>query len=158
MPIFKKDLAVYLSLMSQVQDKYKVPYWQIAQTIHKHPSDEQIPRYCLLTRQILPNLDMVFGNKANHDAAVAVARVGLALKLYKQKIEAYPDTLDKLAPEFIENIPVDPCTGKPLVYRKADAGFILYSLGSDQRDNNGTPWPTGKFVTGLYDIVWKCAR
>jgi len=39
-------------------------------------------------------------------------------------------------------------------------GFILYSLGPNQQDDNGTPKPTGNKVTGNepYDIVWKCAR
>ena len=113
-----------------------------------------------MTRFVYPNLDKIVMSKAEHDAAVAVARTGLALKLYKQKNGACPDTLDKLAPEFIDNVPVDPCTGKPLVYRKSDSGFILYSLGKDQQDDNGTPRPTGKNVTGdePYDIPWKCAR
>jgi hypothetical protein len=160
MPILKKDLTVYLNLISQVQDYYKVPYWEAAETIRNHPTNKQIPRYCLTTLLFLPSFDAVATRKAEHDAAVAVARMGLALKLFKQKNGAYPDTLDNLAPEFIENIPVDPCTGKALIYRKSDAGFILYSLGKDQHDDNGTPRPTGKNVTGdePYDIAWKCAR
>ncbi|MCX6993852.1 MAG: hypothetical protein NT011_12025 [Kiritimatiellaeota bacterium] len=159
-PILKKDFTVYLKLMSQVQDYYKVPYWKAAETIRNHPTDQQIPRYCILTRLIFPSLDRVPTRKAEHDAAIAVARVGLGLKLFKQKNGAYPDTLDKLAPEFLENIPVDPFTGKALIYRKVDGGFMLYSLGPNQQDDNGTPKPTGNKVTGKepYDIVWKCAR
>jgi len=159
-PILEKDLVVYLKLMSQQQDYYKVPYWKAAEAIRNHSIDPQIPRYCLLTRLILPDLTHVVTRNAEHDAAVDVARVGLGLKLFKQKNGAYPDTLDKLAPEFLENIPVDPFTGKALIYRKADAGFMLYSLGPNQQDDNGMPKPTGPKTTGNepYDIVWKCAR
>ncbi|MBU0714285.1 MAG: hypothetical protein KJ964_02875 [Verrucomicrobia bacterium] len=160
MPILKKDFAVYLTLMSQVQDYYKVPYWKAAETIRNHPTDQQIPRYCLLTRLLFPNLTAVVTRNTEHDAAIDVARVGLGLKLFKQKNGAYPDLLDKLTPEFLESIPVDPFTGKALIYRKADAGFMLYSLGPNQQDDNGTPRPTGKQATGEepYDIAWKCAR
>ncbi|MFA7160638.1 MAG: hypothetical protein WC299_15180, partial [Kiritimatiellia bacterium] len=85
MPIIKKDLTVYLQLMSQAQDYYKVPYWEAAETIRNHPTDKQIPKYCLMTRFVYPNLDKIVMSKAEHDAALAVVRTGLALKLYKQK-------------------------------------------------------------------------
>jgi hypothetical protein len=87
--------------------------------------------------------------------------VGLALKLFKQKTGAYPETLDKLAPEFLDSIPVDPFTGKALVYRKVDDGFLLYSLGQNRRNDGGKPqdksskaWPP----PNDYDIIWKCGR
>ena len=157
-PILKKDFAIYLKLMSQIQDYYKVPYWQAAETIRNHPLDQQIPRYCIMTHLIILNLEGLVDRKTRMDAVVYVARVGLGLKLFKQKNGAYPDTLDKLAPEFLENIPVDPFTGKALMYRKAAAGFILYSLGPNQQDDNGMP-PTPKWDDKVpYDIVWKCAR
>ncbi len=159
-PISKKDITVYLNLMSQQQDYYKMPYWEAAEIMQNHPLDQQLPPYYILTRMLIPNFNELVKRKAEHDAAVNISRVGLALKLFKQKNGAYPDTLEKLAPEFLANIPVDPCTGKALIYRKADAGFILYSLGKDQQDDNGKPKPTGKKDTGKepYDIVWKCER
>lgn len=158
-PFVKKDFVIYLKLQPQHQDYYKVPYYQIAAFIREHPMKKQIPKYSLLMF-ILPNLDSIVARKAELDAAIEVARVGLGLKLFKQKSGAYPDMLDKLAPEFIENIPVDPCTGKALIYRKDGEGFILYSLGPDQQDDNGTPKPTGKNTTGEepYDIAWKCGK
>ena len=155
-PILKKDFTVYLKLMSQLQDYYKVPYYQVAATIREHPIlTRQIPY--IFTGLLLVG-DQIVTRTAEHDAAVDVARVGLGLKLFKQKNGAYPDTLDKLAPEFINNIPIDLFTGKPLVYHKADAGFILYSLGPNQQDDNGTPPPPTRDVWGPYDIVWKSAR
>jgi len=159
-PILKKDFTVYLKLISQVQDYYKAPYWETAKTIRNHPTNQQIPPYCIMTRLLLPGLDKIATKNAEHDALIKVARAGLGLKLFKQKNGAYPDTLEKLTPEFLENIPVDPFTGKALIYRKADAGFTLYSLGPNQQDDNGTPKSTGKKATGEepYDIVWKCER
>jgi len=165
-PILKKEMVIFLTLQPQHQDYYKVPYYQVAAIIRNHSYEDQISEYWLIPKGglllglLLPNLDGCVTRKAVYDATIAVARVGLGLKLFKQKNGAYPDTLDKLAPEFIDTIPVDPFTGKALIYRKASAGFILYSVGPNQQDDNGTPQPTHRKATGKepYDIVWKCVR
>jgi hypothetical protein len=109
----------------------------------------------------MPNLESISTRVAAYEASVEICRVGLALKLFKQKNGAYPETLAKLAPEFLNSIPVDPFTGKSLVYRKDDAGFLLYSLGPNRRDDGGKPeakssksWPP----PNDYDIIWKCGR
>lgn len=158
-PVIKKDCIVYLKLITELQRRFELPYYQIADVLKHQPIENQIPHYAFIARVSLPNLDKLCEKVAGHETQVKICRVGLALKLFKQKNGAYPDTLDKLAPEFLGTIPVDPFTGKALIYRKTDAGFILYSLGPDQQDDNGTPKPTGNKATGNepYDIVWKCA-
>ena len=116
-------------------------------------------------------MDDTVTKNAKHIAEVEVARAGLGLKLYKQKNGAYPDTLDKLAPEFLDIIPVDPFTGQVLVYRKNGLGFVLYSVGPDMKDDNGTPElrktrktppKSGNFVwddeNAPHDIAWTCTR
>ena len=157
-PILKKDCVIYLKLTSEVQRYYELPYYQIVDVLKQKPIDKQIPSYAIISRLLLPNLDKLCERIAAHEAQVEICRVGLGLKLFKQKNGAYPDTLDKLAPEFLDTIPVDPFTGKALIYRKADAGFILYSLGPNQQDDNGTPPPPKRDDKVPYDIVWKCAR
>jgi len=163
-PFLKKEMVIFLTLQPKHQDYYKVPYYQVTATIRNHPLEDQIAEYWLIPKHgfllplMLPNLDSLVTKNAEHDAAIAVARVGLGLKLFKQKNGVYPDTLDKLAPEFLDAIPVDPFTGKALIYRKTDAGFILYSLGKNQQDDNGTPPPPKWDDKAPYDIVWKCAR
>jgi len=159
-PILKKDFALYLNLISQAQDYYKAPYYQAAEAIRNHALDRQIPRYCLMTRLLFPAMTQVAAKNAGHDAQIAVARVGLGLKMFKRNNAAYPETLGKLVPEFLDAVPFDPFTGKALICRKAEAGFVLYSLGPDQQDDNGTPKPAGQKAADnrSYDIVWKCAR
>ena len=171
-PWLKKDISVYLVLLSQVQDYYKAPYFQVAMTIREKPIYDQIPRCCyIITRMLLSNMDGLVTKNAKHNAEVEVARVGLGLKIFRQKNGAYPDSLDKLAPEFLDVIPVDPFTGQALVYRKDGEGFVLYSVGSDLKDDNGTPAPrktrkmppkSGNFdwedEKAPQDIVWQSAR
>ncbi len=45
--------------------------------------------------------------------------------------------LDALVPGILTEVPIDPFTGKPLVYRREGEGFIVYSLGSNQKDDGG---------------------
>lgn len=88
------------------------------------------------------------------EAPGAVARTALALRLHKARHGAYPETLDALAPGILTAVPNDPCTGRPLVYRRVGEGFIVYSLGLNLTDDGGTE--TWDDATG--DVVWKAKR
>ena len=46
-------------------------------------------------------------------------------------------TLDKLVPAYLPELPLDPHSGRPLLYRAAAADFLLYSVGKDRIDNGG---------------------
>ena len=156
--IIKKDEIIYLRLLSKVQRSFELPYYQIADVIKAAPIEQQIPRYAIITRIILPSLEKVRETAARHQAEVEVCRVGLALKLFKQQAGVYPDTLDALAPEFLKFIPVDPFTGKSLVYRKDGDGFLLYSLGPNLKDDGGKARVPADYQSKDYDIVWKCGK
>jgi len=157
-PVFKKDMVIYHNLMSKTRHNFEVPYYQIADTIKQSPRENRIPQYAVITCLTYPNLDILRQRVARYQAEAEVCRVGLALKLYKQKSGTYPDTLDRLTPEFMESIPVDPFTGKPLVYRKTGDGFLLYSLGPNLKDDGGKPGARSGKATEDSDIVWKCGR
>jgi hypothetical protein len=46
--------------------------------------------------------------------------------------------LAELAPSYLETVPVDPFDGQPLRYRTQGAGYVLYSIGPDLKDDGGT--------------------
>lgn len=71
------------------------------------------------------------------EATILASRTGLACRLYKNKTGEYPENLEKLVPEILSEVPVDPFTGKALVYRREGPGFIVYSLGSNEKDDGG---------------------
>lgn len=71
-------------------------------------------------------------------SSIALARVACALERYHLAHSEYPETLDALAPQFIEKIPHDIINGQPLHYRHTDNGqFILYSVGWNETDDGG---------------------
>ncbi len=61
-----------------------------------------------------------------------MTRVFLALRCYHLEHGRMPASLDDLAPEYLEEVPVDPFAEQPFVYEpQADPPCIL-SVGPDQ--------------------------
>jgi len=102
----------------------------ILSTVHKY-------RYFLL-HYLIPAAercsDLAYRGKALHEATVAI----LALKRWRLEKNEYPAGLDDLVSAgFLKELPMDPYSDKPLVYKKTDDNFILYSLGCDFKDDGG---------------------
>ena len=63
--------------------------------------------------------------------------------------EGYPEELEWLVEgvdigdaagtiiKYLRRIPVDPFTGNPFVYKLKEDGFIVYSVGSNEKDDEG---------------------
>ena len=49
----------------------------------------------------------------------------------------YPTALSELTPNYLDAPLMDPFDGRPLRYRKQGAGYVLYSIGYDLKDNGG---------------------
>ena len=80
----------------------------------------------------------LLGRAADAEARRRLSLAALALERYRGRHGAYPDTLEKLVPEFLKSSPNDFMDGKPLRYRpSADGRFLLYSVGLDCIDDGG---------------------
>jgi hypothetical protein len=94
------------------------------------------------------------------EAARDVVVTAIALKRFQLKHGQWPETLDKLVPEFLPSVPIDIDDGKPLKYRpNADGTYLLYSVGEDGVDDGGDPTTTGGTSFGWQnskarDWVW----
>jgi len=67
-----------------------------------------------------------------------VLKVGLSSKLYYLDNGYFPQTLQKLIPEYLDKTPVDTYNGfKSLTYKNKNNGFIVYSFGLDRKDDRG---------------------
>ncbi len=66
-----------------------------------------------------------------------IIRTMVALRLYEQEHGAYPDTLERLVPDYLPAIPVDPFGGGLLKYRRQATSYVVYSLGLNLRDDGG---------------------
>jgi hypothetical protein len=85
------------------------------------------------------------------------ALIACALERYRAAEGKYPETLDVLAPKYLDKIPKDIIGGKPLIYHRTDDGkFMLYSIGWNQKDDGGVTGrsKTGAMEWGNGDWVW----
>ncbi|MCA9114411.1 MAG: hypothetical protein KDA79_04950 [Planctomycetaceae bacterium] len=88
----------------------------------------------LLQAESLPALASV---ERRDLARLEVTRLAFAAEVYQRDHSRYPETLDKLLPQYVAAVPVDPLSEQPLRYRQDIHGFTLYSVGRNERDDGG---------------------
>jgi len=113
-----------------------------------------VPRLLLL-ETMTPAINR--GIEVEHHANLMRRGIRAMLALEKHRIErgSYPASLVELVPAYLDALPLDPGSGKPLAYRRVEPvgdpnkrGFLLYSVGSDMQDNGGTPCADDCFNAG----------
>jgi hypothetical protein len=85
--------------------------------------------------------------KSQTNALIAV----LAILRYKAETGIFPESLDKLVfSGYLQGVPRDPYSNKPLVYKGAEDDFMLYSVGANFEDDNG--------ASNLDNIYWSVQK
>jgi len=76
---------------------------------------------------------MHFG-KSQYEALLTI----LALQRWRLDKGGYPNRLEELVKsDYLKQLPNDPYSDKPLIYKKTDGAFTLYSVGKNFRDDAG---------------------
>ena len=95
--------------------------------------------YDVFSKMMLPALTRFADKCARAQCSADLARIACALERYRLANGQFPETLDALAPKFMESLPHDLINGQPLKYRRTDDGqFVLYSVGWNETDDGGT--------------------
>jgi tetratricopeptide (TPR) repeat protein len=68
---------------------------------------------------------------------LAFGRISLALAAYRTDHRQYPDKLADLAPQYMPRVPGDPFSGGEVHYKREGEGYLLYSVGSNGKDDGG---------------------
>lgn len=63
--------------------------------------------------------------------------IGFALAAHRAERGTYPRQLDDLVPHYLPSVPDDPFANHPFRCKPEEYGFLLYSLGPNQKDNGG---------------------
>jgi hypothetical protein len=89
-----------------------------------------------------------------------VATVGVAAERYRLAHGRWPDSLDRLVPEYLGAIPLDPYLGTPLRELRHPGELAIYSVGPDGQDDAGYRSPATPFSKGndLSFRLWVPAR
>lgn len=111
-----------------------------------HPS-----RTNFLATIAIPNFTRTLQTTAQNQTDVNLTYLACALERYHLVHHEYPETLNEVVPQFADHLPHDIINGQPLHYHRTDDGqFKLYSVGWNEKDDNGTP---GDNQSG--DWVWQ---
>jgi hypothetical protein len=98
-----------------------------------------LPSRLFAAKLYLPLLLPKINLKAMTIAEARVARVCLAIVSFRLENGRMPENPAELVPAHIDSILLDPMDGKPLRYKKAEKGVLVYSIGADSVDNGGNP-------------------
>ncbi len=86
---------------------------------------------------MLPATHKVQGAADRAEQTQRNLHIAFALAAYQREHGKYPEKLDALAPKYLAKVPNDYFTGKPLVYRPTEKGYLLYSFGPNGKDDEG---------------------
>ena len=138
-PVLKDEVRWQLKKLTGWEQIARDPYYEQRGFLKTDPaSSEAFPWYFKLTGfQDGGAYGTVFLKNGQLEATFLAARTGLACRLFKSRTGQYPEDLAALVPGILTEAPIDPFTGKPFVYRREGEGFIVYSLGSNEKDDGG---------------------
>jgi hypothetical protein len=143
-PLIKRDLRQALPGFKFLEAQAKVPYYQSRDALRARDRElQKKPWYAFLSKMMVGDSESAFLKVAQIEAIMLASRAGLACRLYKNTNGRYPESLEALVPGHLSEVPIDPFTGKPFVYRREGEGFIVYSLGSNEKDDDWT-WKEDK--------------
>jgi hypothetical protein len=63
--------------------------------------------------------------------------LAFALAAFKSDQGKYPAKLADLGPKYLATVPDDLYSGKALIYKPSDKGYLLYSVGANGKDDDG---------------------
>jgi hypothetical protein len=145
-PLLRRDQAAYLEVMCALATNVNQVYSGGDAVLGERMLDA-VPRYCVLTRMLVPGLSMSKGRHVSMVAQSRVIRLGLDVLRYREQQGHYPPDLAAIKRDGL----VDPFSGKALIYHADPDGFTVYSVGVNLVDDGGMKgrdWKSG-------DLVWR---
>jgi len=138
-PLTQHDMATAVRLMSLGAGLVEQPPYAVRQQMDDwQASLEALTHRTPLSTLMLPPLANAPAHLTTAEARQATALVALALERYRLARGSYPETLSALVPEFLTDVPVDPFSGRPVLYINTVGRTVVYSVGEDLRDDGGS--------------------
>jgi hypothetical protein len=70
----------------------------------------------------------------------------LAVPCYQSEQGRLPPSLEQLVPTYLQQVPLDPFSGRPIIYHPQGSNRLLYIVGEDGVDDGGKR--VGRSVSG----------
>ena len=150
-----RDELRYLVLTDRQIKAFHLP-WRDKRT----PRSDEHVRCRLPGDPFLTAILMVPSSRSRATRDIAIAQLAgvrtlVALRVYHDRYDRYPQTLTDLRDKLGWKLPQDIFSGKDLIYKPQGHGFILYSIGPDLTDSGGVPQKKQGRYDSRGDIVWK---
>ena len=116
------------------------PPWNVAQILlGKDPPETKAGKAIgdILITLLVPAVRKVQQAYDRDQQVQQNVRIAFALAAYHHDHGRYPAQLDDLAPMYLAAVPDDLFSGKPLVYRPTEKGYLFYSVGVNGKDEGG---------------------
>jgi hypothetical protein len=91
----------------------------------------------VLIALMMPAIRKVQGAVDRSEQVQRNLHVAFALAAFSRDHGRYPAKLDDLAPTYLASISNDIFSGKPLIFRRTEKGYLLYSVGLNGSDDEG---------------------
>lgn len=117
----------------------------------KLAKDNYFLRFTAIDTTLARTIGLFYRMRVHNEALIATMGV---LRFHKDK-GVWPASLEELAAAgYIRAVPIDPYSGKPLVYRPVGDSFTLYSYGLDFDDDGGVAGQRGNSPQGSDQVFW----
>ncbi len=103
--------------------------------------DQDLRKNHAILSHFMPSLHRFILTDLAHLTRLRVAGVAMAVEQSRLSNGNLPEQLADLVPAFLPEVPLDPYDGRPLRYRKREKGYVVYSIGKDLSDDDGTERP-----------------
>lgn len=145
--------SVALDAIGREVELMRKPYRELGNTRVETDVIEQMPRWAVLAKLLVPVFIRARAAADRGAATVEATKALLSLERYRTANGSYPSALAEGRMPGCE-FGDDPFSGKPLVYRRQGDGFVLYSIGEDLKDNGGKRPPKDNRSAPGTDLVW----
>ena len=156
---FQRDLGFFLDAMETNIAIAKMPDPQkfLARTNVDSLPLQARRGYYVMSSLLLPALSNAFKRDVEHRGRLRAAQVAMAVERYRLANQGrLPASLSALTPKYLPAVPIDPFDGEPLRFKLLPSGYVVYSIGPDGTDDDGTPPPpSGRTVNKApHDITF----
>lgn len=97
-----------------------------------------------LIKTMVPSMTSCFELLAKINGHLRATQVMIACERYRLQHGDWPESQESLVPGFLDQLPLDPFTNKPLRMIRKPNGYIIYSLGTNMEDDGGKLWREGR--------------
>jgi hypothetical protein len=131
--------AVLLEWETKAVEKAKLPPVQRYVVLNNFNAKflEEVPegdKSKAIARLLFPSVNLFINSEQETHTLLACAVAGLGAERFRLQLGRWPGSLDELAKTgFLKEVPLDLIDGKPLRFRRAKDGVVIYSISKTGR-------------------------